>query len=85
VLKHMHHPRRKAWLGRVPCHVAHWKAGHKEECKRLSAEADTAAATKADRGAKGSPGVPNEKPDSKQTPPRESKMEGRGAHRESAE
>ena len=63
VLKHMHHPRRKAWLGRVPCHVAHWKAGHKEECKRLSAEADTAAATKADRGAKGSPGVPDDSVD----------------------
>jgi hypothetical protein len=58
VLKHMHHPRRKAWLGRVPCHVAHWKAGHKEECKRLSAEADTAAATKADGGREGARAYP---------------------------
>ena len=63
VLKHMHHPRRKAWLGRVPCHVAHWKAGHKAECKRLSADADTAAATKVEGGAKGCPGVTNENVD----------------------
>ena len=39
VLKHMHHPTRDAFLAQVPCHEAHWKAGHKKECKRFQAEA----------------------------------------------
>jgi len=25
--------------GQKPCHVLHWKAGHKQECARLQAEA----------------------------------------------
>lgn len=38
VLKHMHHPRRDALFAR-PCHVLHWKAGHKVECARFQLEA----------------------------------------------
>ena len=43
VLKHMHHPRRKALLDKKPCHVAHWSAGHKKECARFAAEAEAEA------------------------------------------
>ena len=33
----------KALPGQKPCHAAHWKAGHKKECKRFAAEAKAAA------------------------------------------
>ena len=45
-----------------PCHKAHWKAGHKQECARFQAEAKAAeeaeaeAAAAAEAGAKGSGG-----------------------------
>ena len=29
--------------GQKPCHKAHWKAGHKQECQRFQAEAKAAA------------------------------------------
>ena len=40
ILKHMHRPRREALLKRMPCHKAHWKTGHKQECARFQAEAE---------------------------------------------
>ena len=33
----------EALPGQKPCHAAHWKAGHKKECKRFAAEAKAAA------------------------------------------
>ena len=33
--------------GQKPCHVLHWKAGHKQECKRFQAEAKAAAEAEA--------------------------------------
>jgi hypothetical protein len=40
-------PKRMKRLGMRPCHVAHWKSGHKQECKRFQAEAAAAAAAAA--------------------------------------
>jgi hypothetical protein len=34
--------------GQKPCHVLHWKAGHKKECKRFMAEATAAAEAEAE-------------------------------------
>jgi hypothetical protein len=40
----------------VPCHKAHWKAGHKKECARFAAEAKTAAEAGAGAGGGGGSG-----------------------------
>ena len=34
----MHRPRREALLRQLPCHKAHWKKGHKQECARFQEE-----------------------------------------------
>jgi hypothetical protein len=39
--------------GQKPCHVLHWKAGHKQECKRFQAEAAERRKAEEDAGAGG--------------------------------
>ena len=34
----------------VPCHKAHWKAGHKKECARFAAEAEEMEKVEEDEG-----------------------------------
>ena len=45
--------------GQKPCHKAHWKAGHKQECKRFQdeAKAKAEAAAEAARGDGGAGGM----------------------------
>ena len=58
VLKHMHHPRRDALLGKPSCQLQHWKGGHKSECKCWVAEA--AEGNNEDEAAGGEGGMEDE-------------------------